>query len=461
MQMEIDMKKSLSAFLFFPTEAAPLAVFRIFFGIMMGISLLRFYANGWIEKLYLSPTFFFSFYGFAWAKPLGEWTYLLFFICGISAICVTLGYKYRFSILIFLLSFTYIELMDKTTYLNHYYFISVLSCLMIFLPANACFSIDAWQKESLRFQYVPRWTIDSLKLLLGIVYFYAGLAKLNSDWLLEAMPLTIWLPAKYSLPLLGDLFQQPWTHYAFSWSGALYDLTIPFLLLIRRTRVMAFVLVVVFHLLTRVLFPIGMFPYIMIVSALIFFEAGLHLRILGVISRIIRVSPSAWDNGRTYFFPRPVFQRISLTIVGLFFLIQLTFPFRYLLYPGELFWTEEGYRFSWRVMLMEKAGYANFKIVNPENQQRFYVDNSDFLTAFQEKQMATQPDFIIQYAHHLAEHFSQQGISDPQVYVESYVALNGRGSQPYIDPTIDLTTIDISLRPSTWILPFNDEIKGL
>jgi len=43
-----------------------------------------------------------------------------------------------------------------------------------------------------------------------------------------------------------------------------------------------------------------------------------------------------------------------------FFVIQIFFPWRYLLYPGELFWTEQGYRFSWRVMLMEKAGNSNF-----------------------------------------------------------------------------------------------------
>ncbi len=69
-------------------------------------------------------------------------------------------------------------------------------------------------------------------------------------------------------------------------------------------------------------------------------------------------------------------------------MIQLLFPWRYLLYPEELFWTEEGYRFSWRVMLMEKAGYAEFKVVDSKTGKRFYVDNSDFLSPFQEKQMA-------------------------------------------------------------------------
>ncbi|MUP46433.1 HTTM domain-containing protein [Gramella sp. BOM4] len=442
------------------TEAAPLAVFRLFFGIMMFASILRFWLNGWIEKLYIAPKFFFSYYGFEWVKPLGNYTYLLFLVCGISALLVAAGYKYRLAIITFFLSFTYIELMDKTTYLNHYYFISILSFLMIFLPANRYFSVDAARKPELRFQYIPRWCVDSIKLLLGIVYFYAGLAKINSDWLFRAMPLKIWLPSKYDLPFLGDLMQQEWVHYAFSWSGMLYDLFIPFLLLWKRTRLFAFLMVIVFHVLTRVLFPIGMFPYIMIVSALIFFDPSVHRRILAFISRIFRIGMAKFDTGRKYIFSATR-RQIILPVISVFFLVQLLFPWRYLLYPGELFWTEEGFRFSWRVMLMEKAGYAQFKIVDGKTGRRFYVDNSDFLTPFQEKQMAFQPDFILQYAHFLAEHFRKDGHENIEVYVENYVALNGRKSRPYIDPEVNLLNFADSFKHKTFILPFEDEIKGL
>ncbi|MEX2600296.1 MAG: HTTM domain-containing protein [Balneolaceae bacterium] len=441
-------------------DAAPLALFRIFFGLLMVWSIIRFAANGWIEELYLAPGFFFSYYGFEWIKPLGDATYLLFILCGLSALCVSLGYKYRLAIITFFLSFTYIELMDKTTYLNHYYFISVLSFLMIFLPAHAYFSVDAYRKKAIRAKSLPAWTIDAVKLLLAIVYIYAGLAKLNSDWLLRAMPLQIWLPSKYALPLLGDLFQQPWTHYAFSWAGALYDLSIPFLLLIPRTRLFAFCLVVIFHLLTRILFPIGMFPYIMIACALIFFDASLHHKILGFISRLFSINKQTFDDGE-YRFTTPFAKKLSVTAVSLLLIVQLLFPFRYLLYPGELFWTEQGYRFSWRVMLMEKAGYAQFKIIDPQTERRFYVDNTEFLTRFQEKQMSTQPDFILEYAHYLKDHYADQGIRDPEVYVESFVALNGRRSQPYIDPDVNLAAIELSWKHKTWILPFDDTIKGL
>ena len=442
------------------TDAAPLAVFRIGFGVMMCFSIIRFWYHGWIEKLYIQPKFHFKYYGFDWVKSLGDYNYLLFFICGISALFVAFGLKYRLAIITFFLSFTYIELIDKTTYLNHYYFISILSFLMIFLPANAYFSVD----NILRKQYmtkIPKWTIDSIKLLLGIVYVYAGLAKINSDWLFRAMPLQIWLPSKYDLPFIGEnLMQQDWFHYAMSWSGMLYDLTIPILLLYKRTRIFAFVLVVFFHVFTRVLFPIGMFPFIMIVGTLIFFEAKFHHKVIAVIKRLLRpfrteikpISETKYKMSK---------QKFILPVLALFFICQTLLPFRYLLYPEELFWTEEGYRFSWRVMLMEKAGHTTFKIVDAKSGQSFYVQNDDFLTSFQEKQMSFQPDFILEYAHYLGDHFTAQGHKNIQVFAESYVALNGRVSQPYIDSSVDLYKVEESFKHKHWILPFKDDIKGL
>ena len=437
------------------TEAVPLAVFRALFGIVMFVSIIRFWSYGWIDKLYIKPSFFFSYYGFEWVPRLGEYTYLLFVICGLSALCMALGYKYRIAVAVFFLSFTHIELLDKTTYLNHYYFISILSFLLFFLPANVYFSIDALKNKRIRYQYVPKWTVDVLKLLLAIVYLYAGLAKLNSDWLFKAMPLKIWLPSKFNIPIIGDLLSHEWVHYAFSWSGAVYDLTIPFLLLYRKTRAFAFFLVVVFHLLTRILFPsIGMFPYIMIISTFIFFDAGFHHKIIAFFTKIIKTNKAIFDNGLYLKYDFNIVNKIKYTTVIIFFVIQLLLPLRYLLYTEKLFWTEEGYRFSWRVMLMEKAGYAQFKIVNGKTEKWFYVNNTDFLTSFQEKQMATQPDFILEYAHYLRDHFAGQGHKNVEVYVESYVTLNGRLSTAFINPKVDLVKQKESFKHKNWITPF-------
>ena len=435
------------------TSSAPLATFRIFFGLMMLFSLIRFWLNGWIETLYIEPEFHFKYFGFSWFSDWGSYTYLLFIICGLSTIFITLGLFYRYAIAIFFLSFTYIELIDKTTYLNHYYFISVLSLLLFFIPANAIFSIDSKVFKNIKAK-VYNYHILSIKGLIFIIYFCAGLAKINSDWLLNAQPLSIWLPSKYDLPILGGFFfEQSWVHYFMSWGGMIYDISIPFLLIQKKTRWPAFVLVIIFHFLTAVLFPIGMFPYIMIVSCLIFFSTEFHEKIL----LLFKTDLDFKQNKPSDFH---YFSKFEFIAISLLLLFQIIFPFRHYAYPGELFWHEQGYRFSWRVMLMEKKGYTQFKIVDSLSKSSFYVKNEDFLTNYQEKQMSFQPDFILEFAHYLGEHYSQKGIENIQVFADSHVALNGRRNQRFIDPNKNLLEFNRGFKNKSWILPFNDEIKG-
>tara|TARA_B100001057_G_scaffold390945_1_gene399050 strand:- start:202 stop:1290 length:1089 start_codon:yes stop_codon:yes gene_type:complete len=359
---------------------------------------------------------------------------------------------------IFFVTFTYIELIEKTTYLNHYYFVSLISFILIFLPASSCFSLDNISRRT-SYKKVPSWTVDSIKLLMIIVYFYAGLAKINSDWLLNALPLKIWLPSKYDIPYIGEtILQYNWVHYLMSWGGMFYDLLIPFLLLYKRTRIIGFIFVIFFHLFTAILFPIGMFPYIMIVSALIFFDGKTHNKIINFLKRNLffirdRIIEKPIDSNQKH-------RKVIITILSIFFFFQITIPFRYVFYPSELFWAEEGYRFSWRVMLVEKIGYTNFKVVNKKSGNSFYIRNGHFLTDLQIKQMSFQPDMILEYAHYLGDHFRSQGHQNIGVYAESYVSLNGRPSQEFIDPKVDLLEQEESFKTKKWIKPFKYEIKG-
>lgn len=439
-------------------KAASLATFRVLFGVLMMFSLIRFLTKGWVDKFYVEPKFHFKYYGFSWVSSWGEYTYFLFAIAIIACIGIILGFKYRLSIILFFLSFTYIELIDKTTYLNHYYFISILSFLLCFLPLNVAYAVDAYKKKK-SYINVPAWTIDTIKILIGIVYFYAGLAKLNSDWLLRAQPLKIWLSTKTDFPIIGQFMNETWFHYTMSWSGALYDLTIPFLLLYSKTRQFAFVLVVVFHVFTAVLFPIGVFPYVMIAVTLIFFSDKTHEKWMEFIIKKLRISPIEKSVANVYKSKR---QAILLAVIAVFLVIQLLFPFRYLLYPGELFWTEEGYRFSWRVMLMEKGGYTNFRVVKYDTGNSFKVKSEYFLNAFQQKQMMTQPDFIVEFAHFLGKHYKSELQNDNiGIFAEGYITLNGRQSLAFINPKVDLLTVNDSFKHKDWIVPLKDDIKGL
>jgi uncharacterized membrane protein YphA (DoxX/SURF4 family) len=442
-----------------PVYSASLAVFRVVFGIMLFASVIRFWMKGWIDELYIQPKFFFHYYGFEWVKPLGAYTYVLFAVCAISALLFALGWFYRMAAVLLFLSFTYIELMDKTNYLNHYYFVSLVLFLMIWLPAHRNFSIDCMRKPSIAASKIPLWTMGSIRLMMAIVYVYAGLAKINSDWLLEAMPLRLWLPAKNDVPLIGPLFNHLWVAYLFSWFAMLYDTMIPFFLLNRRTHPYAYIAVVVFHVMTAILFPIGMFPYVMIVSALIFFDSADMHKFLQRVKKIFSSLPVVVND--TVYKARGMRTKLVLAGFTLFFAIQLVLPWRYLLMPGELFWTEEGYRFSWRVMLMEKMGYAQFVVQDAHTGEKIAVNNNDFLTKNQEKMMATQSDFIVQYAQLLKAHYKKTGMTDPQVYATIYVGLNGRRSQLFTDASVDLAKEFDSFKHKKWILPLRSEVYGL
>ena len=424
-----------AAWLSRPVDIGPLVVLRVVFGLLMLVGAVRFMAKGWIRELYVLPQFHFTYTGFDWVRPLPEWgLWLVFVALAGLALAIALGFAYRLSMGAFCLLFTYVELLDKTTYLNHYYFISVLSLLLLFLPLNGRASLDARLGWTTPRATVPAWMVWIIRLQLGLVYFYAGLAKLNRDWLLEAQPLRIWLHARTATPLIGPLFDHAWVGYAMSWAGMLFDLTIFFWLCLPRTRLLAYAAVVVFHTLTAVLFNIGLFPWIMIGSTLVFFDW--RLPPLAAAPRPeTPLAAVAW----------PVWH--SALLIGLL-AVQALLPLRHWLYPGDVNWTEEGGRFAWRVMLVEKTGDATFFVRDKATGRETTVWPGDYLTLLQEKQMSWQPDMIVQFAEFLA----RQVPGDVAVRAEVYVSWNGRPSRLLIDPQADLLQATDGLGPKPWIM---------
>lgn len=445
---------SLQNWLERPVSSLPLAIWRILFGAVMFLSTLRFMLKGWINEFYVLPTFHFTYLWFGWVKPLSETgMYSVFALMLIATLFITLGLFYRISSISFFLLFTYVELIDKTYYLNHYYFVTLVSFLTIFLPLNKRFSLDTQLGITQTNFTVPNWTVNALKLQLIIVYVFAGIAKLNPDWLLAAQPLRIWLRAKTDLPLIGTLFNYPWVAYAMSWAGMIYDLSIPFLLLWRKTRLSAYLIVIAFHTLTAILFPIGMFPWIMLTTTLIFFSEK-DLKRLGAWRSEHRQTPNvAPNNHKTNQANHLKRKQLNRSILCLFFLFQLSLNLRHYAYPSNVLWTEEGFRFSWRVMLTEKTGLSIFSVKDKQTGQSYTVFPSDYLNAQQVKQMSYQPDMILQFAHHLKDDFSSKGYENTSVFVEAHVSLNGRRSQLLIDPKQDLANIPYDLKHKKWIMP--------
>lgn len=412
-----------------PIDPGSLTVWRVAFGLLMAVAVIRFFAHGWIARFYIEPELLFPYPGFEWVAPWpGAGMYLHFAALGVLALLMAAGLWFRPAAALFCLGFTYVELLDQTHYLNHYYLVSLLAGLCALMPLG-------------RGAAIPRWCLWVLRAQVGLVYVFAGVAKLGPDWLLDAQPLSIWLAACTDAPLVGPLLDQRWVAHAASWAGMFFDLTIVGWLSWKRTRAAALAAVVVFHVATAALFPIGLFPWLMIANAALFFGPDWPRRLL---SRPRAVAP-ARDRA-----PRRV-HRLALGGFALYFAVQVLVPLRAHLYPGDVLWTEEGMRFSWRVMLVEKAGVARFVVTDRGTGQRWRIYPREFLTPRQEKMMSFQPEMIRQFAHHLAAEFERRGHRDVAVSAEVYVSFNGRRSAPLIDPGVDLSAQKFSLSHASWI----------
>jgi hypothetical protein len=310
-----------------------------------------------------------------------------------------------------------------------------------------------WLPTTSKTPQVPRLAVTSIRLLLALVYFYAGLAKINPDWLFRAQPLAMWLPQHSAFPVLGPLFATREVAFVFSWAGAAFDLFAPFALFSDRIRPFFYPVLVTFHVLTWILFPIGVFPWVMIATTTVFFKDEWHAKSWG------RLPWSAWhvpvvksENDVA------TWSTCQVALVWLFLGIQLVFPWRTLAYDGSMYWHESGYRFGWRVMLMEKAGWATYYIQNERGEEREFPV-VDFLTPNQEKMMATQPDLILATARHIQEIWNDAKGEYVRVRAEVWATLNGRRSQLMIDPFVDLTTLENDWGQRTYVLPLDSVIR--
>ena len=336
-------------------SAASGALFRIGFGIIGVVLVVRFFARDWIETLLIEPAYHFSYPGFEWVRVWPEpWMHVHFLVIGLAGLGIALGYRYRLSAGLFAISLGYVELIDRSLYLNHYYWVVLTAAVMVFLPLNATLSLDARQGRGRTPGRYPAWVIWMLRFQVGMVYVFAGLAKLSVDWLLRAEPLSTWLPARSEMWLIGPLLTLPMVAYLFSWAGALFDLTIVGWLSWRPSRPYAYVALVVFHTLTWLMFPsIGLFPLLMSLSALVFFDPAWP-------ERFLHPAHEASIGAKA----SPQIRPLWIGVGALYIAVMIALPLRHHLTPGDVKWTGEGYLGSWQVMLSEKSASADFVVTD-------------------------------------------------------------------------------------------------
>ena len=459
------MGSRLQELLFRPISIASLACFRIIFGLLGFIDIL----SSWlyyhrIVDAYSPDRIRFPYMGFEWLPTFYDpWMSLIFIVILIAALGIIFGQWYRLSTTVFAFGFLYIFLLEKAHYLNHGYLFCWLSFVMIFLPADRAFSLRVWQRPSLYSSQIPFWVLLPLPLMMGIVYFFGGIAKMNPEWL-TAIPLKIWLGRKGDLPLIGSIVTQAWVPYFMAIGGFLLDLLVVFFLLNKRTRIWAFSAVLFFHIVNHLIFDIGIFPFLSVALTALYFSPDIPLRFLNWLrkkSRFMAFLVKKWEarmqkgtaRREALWQLNPIYFKQVLSVFIIFLFIHISLPLRHHLYPGDVAWTEEGHKYSWRMMLRTKSGRGHFTIVHSDG-KREDIDLKDYLYARQRRKVLTRPDLMIQFAHQLRDQYRARG-EEVEVYAKIKVKLNARPRRTIVDPAVDLAKENWSFfQASDWILPY-------
>lgn len=434
-----------------PIDASSLAAFRIVFGPLVAYEMWYKLASNKLVELY-QPEFHFKYLYFGWVPAPSAWQAELLIQISIGlGLLISVGFLFRLTALLLAISLSYYFLVEQTLFINHIYLYCLLAWLLTFTRANAKWSVDSWLarrtrvfSRTLASEVVPYWNVWLLRFQMAVVYVYAGLAKLGTDWL-SGRALGLGLRARLETPWLPiDVLS-----LALSWGGALFDLAVVPLLLWQRTRLAAFGLACAFHITNASIFGLASFPWMSIALTSLFLPPQWPLQIsdrLGLRALPVHTRPLEPSIRTAMLSPLATF------FLGAYLLLQVLFPTRPWWYPGDASWTEEGHRFSWHMMLRGKHGRVRFFLQYPGEQHRTPVDVRPYLTPRQASRMSGDPDCIHQLARFLAQRHARTDGTRPRVFVHAETSLNGWPRKPLIDPDVDLSTQPRGLAPASWIL---------
>jgi hypothetical protein len=430
-----------------PVSIAGLVWFRVMFGLIMIWEVYRYISKDWISFMYVENPFRFKIYGFDWLPDIPYmYFYNLWVMLGILAFFVMIGLFYRVSIVLFTILFSYIFFIEQANYLNHFYFVCLMSFIMCFLDPHHAFSVDASFFRMKQSRVVPFWQHYILCFQMGIVYFFGGIAKIDPDWL-TGVPLNIWLEKFQSLAYVGQFLRNDITAVFFSIAGLLLDLFIVPVLLMKRTRMYGFVCISMFHVMNAYLFHIGIFPWFSIATTLLYFGPDFPIRFLNWVG-LVRL-----DLFKSIPETTSPHKRWVLTGLFLFCSYNILMPLRHHFYPGDVHWNDRGDLFSWRMKLRTKEGPpAIFTIrdLNTGKTWQEYPDNR--IDYFQSKAFPERPEMIIKYVKYLKQSLAQEGHPNVSITVHALVSLNNRYTQLILKKDYDMVNAEdcVFCRPE-WI----------
>jgi hypothetical protein len=431
-----------------------LGLFRIAFGLFMVYEMIVYFQIGLIKNMFVLPAINFQYDFFRWLKPMPEtWLNILLALMLICSILMLLGVFFKWSCRIFALGYAYFLLLDKSIFNNHIYLFILIALLLSFTDAHRTLSI---LPKSKRVDNIPRWQQFILQLQIMIVYFYGGFAKLKFDWLMNCQPVRYLTEQLPEGGFLTRFAQGEAGIYFLTYGGLFIDLAAPVLLWCKPLRKWAIYIFIIFHSLNALIFPdIGIFPFIMLVSLILFYETseipGLNKLWNNKKQKGVRSGPPLESNPDK---PRPYLAQILIV----YFIFQLAFPLRGYFLPNDMDWTSIGNRFSWRMKVNAKEiDDITFTVYEIGRDLKHQVDLRKYVNDMQILNMAMDPRSVVDFGRMLKGIAAGMGVSDVQILTSLKVRYNGRPSQYFIEPGIDVGNETYSpFQRLDYVVPLHD-----
>nr|CAH0104565.1 unnamed protein product [Daphnia galeata] len=378
---------------------------------------------------------------------------------------------FKLSCLSFSVPYWYVLLLDKTSWNNHSYLYGLLSILLLFSSANHYCSIDAWINPNIRNKPVPNWNYILVKVQIFLLYFYAGVKKMDPEWL-----------GGYSMKNLGShrvftpfkvfLSEETIEYYMVHLGGLILDLTVGFWLLWPKSRPLALFFATSFHVMNAQLFTIGMFPYVCLATLPVFCDdywskrwiarcPGLLRKCLPDATRKITYvaddSPAAVAGVEK----RGKNSTFKITLVGLYVVTQLALPWSHSVTQGYNNWTNGLYGYSWDMMV--HAWETMHVVVTVKDKTTGRINYLDTEVFVRNDKWVGHADMasIYQYAHCVKDRLGAVNMTDVAIYVDVWRSLYGRFQQRLIDPRVNLLETEWSpFRPTRWLMPLLTELSA-
>uniref|UniRef100_A0ABM5EPX2 Vitamin K-dependent gamma-carboxylase n=1 Tax=Pogona vitticeps TaxID=103695 RepID=A0ABM5EPX2_9SAUR len=452
-----------------PTDPASLGVFRFLFGLLMALDIPQERGLSYLDHKYLDGLQVCRFPLFNFLEPLPlDWMYLVYMVMLLGALGIMLGCFYRLSCLLFLLPYWYVFLLDKTAWNNHSYLYGLLGFQFLVINANRYWSIDGLRNPRKRNAHVPLWNYTVLRMQIFIVYFIAGIKKLDADWVGGYSMGSLarhWLFSPFRLVMSEEMTNLLVVHGG----GLMLDLTAGFLLFFDATRPVALFFVSYFHCMNSQLFSIGMFSYTMLATSPLFCYPDWPRRLIarmpacfqGLLPLADPPQPSQecvyGEAGRE---ERPgrasrklgLRQKLGALFTVVYVLEQFFLPYSHFITQGYNNWTNGLYGYSWDMMVHSRS-HQHVKITYRDGLtgEIGYLNPGVFT---QSRRWKDHADMLKQYATCLSHLLKNYNVSEPEIYFDIWVSINDRFQQRLFDPQVDIVQAEWSpFRKTAWLKP--------